>query len=107
MSQSIIANRLRKYTIDKFKDSYCSDWWEGVPDESYKFFDFDLTPLMELPNGTASFVGSAIGSARTQSVKCPEGKVTVEFKFTNVTSLKSFLLHALPEKYNVTTPGAP
>ena len=90
MSESIIGEKLRKYTINKFKDSYCSDWWAGVDNFSGSFSPFTAALEIVNNNATASYVGSATGSAETLSVKCPEGKVTVEFKFTNVTSLKSY-----------------
>ncbi len=108
MRHSIVGEKLRQFTLDKFKNGYCSDWWEGVDNFKASFSLHDAwKEWREFDNGTASFVGSARGSAETLSVKCPEGKVTVEFKLVNTTSLTSFLYRKWRNEWNVTTPGKP
>ncbi len=108
MKHSIVGEKLRQFTLDKFKNGYCSDWWEGVDNFKASFSLHDAwEEWREFDNGTASFVGSATGSAETLSVKCPEGKVTVEFKLVNTTSLTSFLYRKWRNEWNVTTPGKP
>jgi len=102
MSNSPIGQKLRAGYLKKFQDKECYEW----ADYTNVKLSFGVNEFIKsIPNGQAHFVGSGRGEGRASFIGI--GSVTVRFKITNSTSLKSAFYHIIPDSWNNTKTGTP
>lgn len=102
MRSSEIAAKLRN-SFTAINRGYPCDKWKDQPSIGLTFGLKEF--IVNLPNGTAHFVGSADGDVKiTARSDCD---LTARLHIVNRTSLRSFLYHLWPESWNIETPGRP
>lgn len=106
IAESEIAAKLGRAFLEKNKGKPCPEW-RALTDAGLKFGLKEF--ICELGNGTAHFAGSADGNVYIMGYRCAgaRGKIVVDYRIRNTTSLKSGLYHCIPEACNPTTPGTP
>ncbi|MBF0433641.1 MAG: hypothetical protein HQK83_20345, partial [Fibrobacteria bacterium] len=99
-SKSKIGSQLAKDMVATNKGKKCKEWISHS-----KIYNFGISAFFgDLPNGTAHFVGSAMGYGDPKYTKPCE--ITVKYRLENKTSLKSFLYHIIPASWNQSSGSA-